>query len=149
MTPRSQHIYYLMKGVPKDDNSRVFTQWIYNKIDVLADKPNSVVTKWGAQAALRHQEEDSQLAAIFSKLQRICVKCNSMYSWNSQKSRDSGTESESNNSYNEKKHHHKQTQEFYRCHTVGHIAQYCPSTALVEGGAPTETAATTMTITST
>ena len=41
----------------------------------------------------------------------------------------------------------RDTQECYRCHKVGHIARYCPSTAPVESAALTETAAATTTTT--
>jgi hypothetical protein len=37
------------------------------------------------------------------------------------------------------------TLECYRCHKVGRIAQYCPSTAPVDSGAPTDATATALT----
>jgi len=74
-------------------------------------------------------------------------KWNSKQTQKSRKSRDSGSESDGTSEKSEK-HRHRRTQESYRCHQVGHIARYCPSTAPVESGALTETAATTMTTTS-
>jgi len=88
---------------------------------------------------------------MFSKLRIKSEKRNSMHSRKSQKSRGSGSESDVSSSESEN-HRRRHTQECYRCHKVGHIARYCPSTAPVESGAPTETAAaaaaTTMTTTS-
>jgi hypothetical protein len=46
--PKSEHSYYLMQGIPKDDDGRVFTQLMYDKIDTLADKPEQIVTKMTA-----------------------------------------------------------------------------------------------------
>jgi len=37
--PKSKHSYYLMQGIPKDDDWRFFTQLMYDKIDTLANKP--------------------------------------------------------------------------------------------------------------
>ena len=42
---KSDHTYYLRKGVPKDDDQRFSTQLLYDKIDTLADKPQEIVTK--------------------------------------------------------------------------------------------------------
>jgi hypothetical protein len=90
---------------------------------------------------------------MFSKLRMKSEKRNSKHSRKSQKSRGSGSESDGSSSESER-HRRRHTQEFYRCHKMGHIARYCPSTAPVESGAPTETAAaaaaaaTTMTTTS-
>jgi hypothetical protein len=36
---KSKHSYYLMQGIPKNDDWRVFTQLMYDKIDTLANKP--------------------------------------------------------------------------------------------------------------
>lgn len=64
----------------------------------------------------------------------------------SRKFRDSGCESDTSSSENEKHVcRHSDTQEFYRCHTVGQIVPYCPSAAPVESAVPTETATATMT----
>jgi len=35
--PKSKHSYYLMQGIPKGDDWRVFTQLMYDKIDTLAN----------------------------------------------------------------------------------------------------------------
>jgi len=58
----------------------------------------------------------------------------------SRKTRDSSSESDGSSSESEK-NRCRHTQECYRCHKVGQIAWYCPSTAPVESTAPTETAA--------
>jgi hypothetical protein len=148
--PKSEHSYYLMQGVPKDDDWRFFTQLMYDKIDTLADKPEEIVTKMKAHEARLQKDDDSE-AAMFSKLRTKSEKRNSKHSRKSQKSRGSGSESDGSSSESEK-HRRRHTQECYRCHMVGHIARYCPSTAPVESSAPTEpaaaAAATTMTTTS-
>jgi hypothetical protein len=136
--PKSEHSYYLMQGIPKDDDWRFFTQLMYDKIDTLADKPEEIVTKMKAHEARLQQEDDSEVAAMFSKLQTKSDR--RKQTRKSRKSRDSGSESDGSSSESEK-HRRRRTQECYRCHQVGHIARYCPSTAPVESVAPTETAA--------
>jgi len=155
MMPKSEHSYYLMQGIPKDDDWRCFTQLMYDKIDTLADKPEEIVTKMRTHKARLRQEHDSEVAAMFSKLRTKSEQRNSKHSRKSRKSRDSGSESDGSSSQNEKHaSRRRDTQECYRCRKVGHIARYCPSTAPVESGAATETAAvaaaaaTTMTTTS-
>jgi hypothetical protein len=108
-----------------------------------------------AHEAQHQQEVDLESIELLAlaKTRRKSEKRNSKQTRKSRKSRDSGSETESSNSEDEKKHRHtnwRDTQEYYRCHKVGHIARYCPSTAPVESAAPTETAAaeTTMTMTS-
>jgi len=136
--PKSEHTYYLMKGVPKDDDWRFFTQLMYDKIDTLADKPEEVIVKMKAHEARLQKDDDSEVAAMFSKLQTKSDRQKQ-----SRKSRHSGSESDGSSSESEKhrRRNWRDAQECYRCHKVGHIARYCPSTAPVESGAPTETAA--------
>jgi hypothetical protein len=52
--PKSEQTYFLMKGIPKDDDWMFFTQLMYDKIDTLADKPEEMVPKMTAHEA-RHQ----------------------------------------------------------------------------------------------
>jgi len=144
--PKSEHSYYLMQGIPKDDDWRFFTQLMYNKIDTLADKPEEIVTKMKAHEVRLQKDDDSEVAAMFSKLQTKSEKRNSKHSRKSQRSRGSGSESDGSSSESEK-HRCRHTQECYSCHKVGHIAWYCPSTAPVESGAQTETAAAAVTTT--
>jgi len=66
-------------------------------------------------------------------------KWNSQHSQMSQKLRGSGSESDGSSSESEK-HRPRHTQECCRCHMVGHIARYCPSTVQVESSVQTETA---------
>jgi hypothetical protein len=66
--PKSEHSYYLMQGVPKDDDWRFFTQLMYDRIDTLADKPEEIVTKMKAHEARFQKDDDSEVAAISSKL---------------------------------------------------------------------------------
>jgi hypothetical protein len=152
--PKSEHTYYLMKGVPMDDDWRFFTQLMYDKIDTLADKPEEIVTKMKAHEARLQKEDDSEVAAMFSKLRTKSEKRSSKQTRKSRKTRSSGSESNGSSLDNEKhasrRTNWRDTQECYRCHKVGHIARYCPSTAPVESTAPTETAAaaTTMATTS-
>jgi hypothetical protein len=151
--PKSEHSYYLMQGIPKDDDWRFFTQLRYNKIDTMADKPEEIVTRMKAHEGRLQNDDDSEVAAMFSKLRTKSEKRNSKHSQKSQKPRGSGSESDCSSSESEK-HRRMHTQECYRCHKVGHIVRYCSSTAPVVSGAPTETAAaaaavaTTMTTTS-
>jgi hypothetical protein len=45
---RSEHTYYLMKGIPTDDDWRFFTQLMYEKINKLADKLEEEILKMKA-----------------------------------------------------------------------------------------------------
>jgi len=138
--PKSEHSYYLMQGIPKNDDWRFFTQLMYDKIDTLADKQEEIVSKMKADEARLQKDNDSEVAAMFSKLRTKNEQRNSKHSRKSQKSRGSGSESDGGSSESEK-HRRRHTQECYRCHKVGHIARYCPGTAPVESRAPTETVA--------
>jgi len=142
--PKNEHSYYLMQGIPKDDDWRFFTQLMYDKIDTLADKPEEIVTKMRAHEARLQKEDDSEVAAMFSKLQTKSDRRKQ-----SRKSRHSGSESDGSSSESEKhrRRNWRAAQESYRCHKVGHIARNCPSTAPVESSAATETAAAAETTT--
>jgi len=137
---KSIHTYYLMKGVPTDDDWRFCTQLMYDKIDKLAAKPEEVVAKFKAHEVRLQKEDDLDVAAMFSKFRTKSKKWNSKQTQNSQSSRDSDCESDGSSSKSEK-HRTRHTQESYGCHQVGHIARYCPSTVPVDNSAPTETAA--------
>jgi hypothetical protein len=50
--PKSEHSYYLMQGILKDDDWRFFTQLMYDKIDTLADKLEEIDTKMRAHEVL-------------------------------------------------------------------------------------------------
>jgi len=145
--PKTEHSYYVMQGIPKDDDWRFFTQLMWDKIDTLADKPEEIVTKIKAHEARHQQEVDFESIELvpLAKTRTKSEKRSSKHSRMSQKSRDSGSEIDSSSLESEKhrRRNWKDTQECYRCHQVGHIARYCPSTAPVESGAPTETAAAT------
>jgi hypothetical protein len=148
MMPKSEHSYYLMQGIPNDDDWRFFTQLMYDKIDTLADKPEEVIMKMKAHETRQQQEVDLESIELLAlaKTRTKSEKRHSKHSWKSRKSRDSGSESDGSRSENEKHaSHRRDTQECYRCHKIGHIARYCPSTAPVESAAPTETAAATTT----
>jgi len=135
-----------MQGIRKDDDWRFFTQLMYDKTDTMADKPEGIVTEITAHEARLQKDDDSEVAAMFSKLRMKSEKRNSKHS---RKSCGSGSESDGSSSESEK-HCRRHTQECYRCHKIGHIARYCPSTALVASSAATETvaAATATTTTS-
>jgi len=143
--PKSEHTNYLMKNVPKNDYWRFFTQLMYDKIDTLADKPEEIVTKLKAHKARQQQEVDLERikSLALAKTQRKSEKRSSKQTRKSRKFRGSGSESNGSNLESEKhrRRNWKDTQECSRCHHVEHIAWYCPSTAPVESGAPTETAA--------
>jgi len=66
--PKSEHTYSLMKGVPKDDDWRFFTQLMYDKIDTLADKPEEVIVKMKAYKARLQKDDDLDAVAMFLKL---------------------------------------------------------------------------------
>jgi len=97
--PTSKHSYYLMQGIPKDDDWRFFTQLMYDKIDTLADKPEEVIVKMKAQEARLQKDDDLEVAAMYSKKSE---QRNSKYSRKSRKSCDSGSESDGGSSENEK-----------------------------------------------
>jgi hypothetical protein len=150
MMPKSEYTYHLMKGVPKDDDWRFFTQLMYDKIDTLADKPEEIVTKMKAHKVRYQQDVDLESIELLAraKMRMKSVKRNSKHSLKSLKSGDSGSESDGSSSESEKhrRTNWRDTQECYRCHKVGHIAWYCPTAAPVESAAPTETAAATTSI---
>jgi len=109
--------------------------------------------KMEAHEAQQQQQVDLESIALFA-LPRMRTKSDKRrQTRKSQKSRGSGSESYGSSSESEKhrRSNWKDTQECYRCHQVGHIAWYCPSTAPVESTAPTETAvaAAAMTMTTT
>jgi hypothetical protein len=118
--PKSEHSYYLMKGIPKDEDWRFFTQLMYDKIDTLVVKPEEVSVKMTAHEARSQNDQDSEGAAILSKL--LTTSNTRSHTPGSRKSRDSGSKSESSNSDDQKKHRHRRTQECYRYHQVRHIA---------------------------
>jgi hypothetical protein len=145
--PKSEHSYHLMQGIPKDNDWRVFTQLMYDKINTLDDTVGKIFTRMKAHELLLQMYEYLEVATMFSKLQ---MKSNRRKpSRKSRTTRDSGSESDGSCPESEM-HRHRHTQECYRCHRVGHTARYCPSTAPLESGAPTETVAavTTMMTTS-
>jgi len=145
--PKSEHSYYMMQGIGKDDDWRVFTELIYDQIDTLANKLEEIVTKMKAHEARLQKDDNLEVAAMFSKLRKKSEKRNSK-TRKFRKSRGSDSESVGSSSESEK-HRRRHTQKCYRCHKVGHIARYCPSIAVVESAAPTETLATaSMTTTS-
>jgi hypothetical protein len=75
--PKSEHTYYFMKGLPKDDSWRFFAQLMYDKIDTLADKPE-VIMKMKAHEAQRKQEDNSDAdEVLFTKPKKKCAKCGS------------------------------------------------------------------------
>jgi hypothetical protein len=150
--PRSEHIYFLLKGIPNEDDWRFFTQLMYDKIDTLANKPKEIVTKMKAHEARHQHEVDLESIELLAQA-KTRTKREKRSSKLSRKSRKSGSDSESDGSSSEsEKHRCRHTQECFRCHKVENVARYCPSIAPVESIAPTETAAAsaaaTMTTTS-
>jgi len=73
--PKSEHTYYLMKGVPKDDDCWFFTHLMYDKIDTLADKPEEIVTKMKAHEARQQQEVDLENVELLA-LAKMQTKSN-------------------------------------------------------------------------
>jgi len=144
MMPMSGHSYYLMQGLPMDDDWRSFTKLMYDMIDTIADKLEEIVTMIKAHEARLKLKDDSKVAAMFSRLQMKSDKW-----WPIRKSRmtrDSDSDRIGSISDSEK-HPRRHTQECYRCHKIGHIAWYYPSTVLVPSSAATDTAAATETTT--
>jgi hypothetical protein len=126
--PNREHSYYQMKGILKDEDWRFFTQLMYDKIDTLANKLEEVIIKMKAHTVRQHQEVDLESIELLAlSATRIkSLKGNSKHSRNSQKSRDSGIQSDGSSSENEKqasrRTNWKDTEEGYRCYMVGHIA---------------------------
>jgi hypothetical protein len=143
--PKSKHTYYLMKGVPMDHDWRFFTQLMYHKIDTLGDKLEAIVTTMNAHKA-RHQPKIDLESIEFLALGKMRTKSEKRSSKHSRKSLkschcDSQGNGSSSESQNHRRRHWTDTQECSRSHQVGHIARYCPNTAPVASGAPTEAAA--------
>jgi hypothetical protein len=115
---------------------------MYDKIEMLANNPEEVIMKMKAHEAGQQQEVNLERIELLplAKTWTKRKKRSSKHSWKPWKSRDSGSESDGSSSESEK-YRHRRTQDCYRCHQVEHIARYCPSTAVVESVAPTETAA--------
>jgi len=67
--PKSEHTYYPMKGEPKAEDWRFFTQLMYDKIDTFADKVEEVVMEMKAHEARLQKEDHSEVAVMFSSLQ--------------------------------------------------------------------------------
>jgi len=57
---KSEHTYFLMKGVPKDDDWRFFSQLMYNNIDILAEEADEVINKMKAHKARQQQRQRQQ-----------------------------------------------------------------------------------------
>jgi hypothetical protein len=128
--PKSEHSNYLMQGIPKDNDPRIFTQLMYDKINTLADKLEEIVTKMMAHKARLQTNDDLLVAARFSMMRMKSKMWNSTPTRKSRKAHDSSSETDGSTSESEK-HHSWHTQECYRCYKVGHIVQYGPSTAPV------------------
>jgi hypothetical protein len=144
---KSKHTNYLMKGVPKNDDWRFFTQLIYDKIDTLADTPEEIIVKMKAPKGQLQKDDNAELAAMFFNLWTKNDKWNSKQTQMCRKSPDSNSGSNGISSESEKHHcrNWRDTQECYRCHQAGHNALYSPSSPQAERAAPTETAAATTT----
>jgi len=82
-----------MKSVPKNDDWMHSTQLMYDKIDIMADKPKAVMVNMTAYKACLQKHDDSEVAAMFSKLQSKNERSNSKHFRKSQKSRGSRCES--------------------------------------------------------
>jgi hypothetical protein len=128
---------------------------MYDTIGTLADKPEETVTNMNAHKARQQQEvvlKSIELLAL-AKTRTQSENRNSKTRM-SKISRGSGSKSDCSSSESGKlrRRNWKDTQEYYRCHQMGHIAWYGSSTTPVESGAPTDTAAaavaTTMMMTS-
>jgi hypothetical protein len=113
-----------MKGVPKDDCLIFFTQLMYNKINILADKPEELILMMKATEARLQHDDDSELAAMFSKLRTKNDKRNSTHPRKSHKVRCSSCESDGSSSEREKHRptNWRHTQQWYRWYKVGQIA---------------------------
>jgi hypothetical protein len=59
--PNSEHSYYLMQSIRKDDDWEFFTQVMYDKFDTMADKPEEIVTKMKAHKARLQKDDDSEV----------------------------------------------------------------------------------------
>jgi hypothetical protein len=132
-------------GVPKDDDWRFFTQLMYDNIDTLADKPGEIVTRMKSHEARQQHEVNFESIELLALAKTRTKTDKQRPTLESRKTRDSLSERNRSSAEN-KKHVNcgtkwRDTQECYRCHKVGHIARYCPSTAQVEITAQKVTAA--------
>jgi hypothetical protein len=141
---KSEHTYDLMKCVMKDDDWRVFTQLMYNKIDTLTDIQGEVIVKITAPETQLQKDHDSEVAGMLSMFQIKNQNQNSKHSWKYHKFRGISCESNGGSSESEM-HRHRYTQECYRYHQVGCTSLYCTSTAPVESGALPEAVAAAVT----
>jgi len=88
--PKSKHTYYLIKGIPKDDDWRFMTQLMYDKSDTRPANPDEIVMMMRVHAAQLQQDDDSVVAALFGMIRTMSNewrKC-----WKSRKSHDGGSE---------------------------------------------------------
>jgi hypothetical protein len=124
---------------------------MYDKIDTLADEVADRVAEINAHEVWHQPEVDleSIILLALAMMEVKSEKRSSKQTGKSQKTRDSGSESDGRSSNNGKhasrRINWRDTEQCYRCHKTGHIVRDCPSTAPVESAALTETAAAMMT----
>jgi len=66
--PESEHTNNLMKGIPQDDDWRVFTLLKNKKFDSLADKEQMVHNAMKTLEVWHQKEVSSEVAVIYARL---------------------------------------------------------------------------------
>ncbi|KAF8535289.1 hypothetical protein BDD12DRAFT_856103 [Trichophaea hybrida] len=156
---KQEHVFYLFRGIPRDDDWRVILEIMRDKSDSIATKPEEVVTKLIAQeAAIKREKGLAPEAQIFAKNDKGKDKGKNKGKDKSKKSgkgkKNNGSESSSSSSSDSEdeqyRHNWKDIRECFLCHENGHIAHFCPKKrVLAEVTQSTAKAATDTTPTTT
>ena len=123
---KQEHVFYLLRGVPRNDDWKVFLEILRNRPDIHA-KPEEVVTKLAVQEAAIKREKgmsaDSDVL-LFTKTQRK----SQARKHRKGRSNEKDTESDSDSS-DEKRGRNAARRDGMGCYErneIGHIVRFCP-----------------------